>query len=256
VHSTISSLRSSAAQINSAAQIALAYPDRHPGLLRFLAPEADETDIQTIVEHALVRRLGHASNMRASTAKWIIGTIIALLGAGGGAVAWLNYAEEKHYWPFLCSHRVRNPSAEELMSDDPSTPAYWTRGYWLEGGQFEIATDQRHNGVRSFKLSAKTANRLDWHQAVCLRPHSTYRLSAWVLAEGVAHSAEIKDRGANIAIHSISPDKFPKSSDPPLYGTQGEWRQVFAYLTTTSQEISCSWAQTKARRPERRGSTT
>jgi hypothetical protein len=39
-------------QINSAAQIALAYPDRHPGLIRFLAPEADETDIQTIVQHA------------------------------------------------------------------------------------------------------------------------------------------------------------------------------------------------------------
>ena len=39
-------------QINSAAQMALAYPDRHPALLRFLAPEADETDIQTIVQHA------------------------------------------------------------------------------------------------------------------------------------------------------------------------------------------------------------
>src|SRR5205807_10528189 len=39
-------------QINSAAQMALAYPDRHPALLPFLAPEADETDIQTIVQHA------------------------------------------------------------------------------------------------------------------------------------------------------------------------------------------------------------
>jgi hypothetical protein len=39
-------------QINSAAQLALAYPDRHPGLLRFLAPEADETDIQIILQHA------------------------------------------------------------------------------------------------------------------------------------------------------------------------------------------------------------
>ncbi len=39
-------------QMNSAAQMALAYPDRHPALLRFLAPEADETDIQTIVQHA------------------------------------------------------------------------------------------------------------------------------------------------------------------------------------------------------------
>ena len=39
-------------QMNSAAQIALAYPDRHPSLLRFLAPEADEKDIQSIVQHA------------------------------------------------------------------------------------------------------------------------------------------------------------------------------------------------------------
>jgi hypothetical protein len=37
-------------QMNSAAQIALAYPDRHPDLIRFLAPEADEGDIQKIVD--------------------------------------------------------------------------------------------------------------------------------------------------------------------------------------------------------------
>jgi hypothetical protein len=36
-------------QMNSAAQIALAYPDRHPHLLRFLAPEADEGDVKTVV---------------------------------------------------------------------------------------------------------------------------------------------------------------------------------------------------------------
>jgi hypothetical protein len=39
-------------QINSAAQMAVAYPDRHPALIRFLAPEADERDIQSIVQHA------------------------------------------------------------------------------------------------------------------------------------------------------------------------------------------------------------
>jgi len=39
-------------QMNSAAQIALAYPDRHPGLIRFLAPEADEADVQSIVQSA------------------------------------------------------------------------------------------------------------------------------------------------------------------------------------------------------------
>jgi hypothetical protein len=36
-------------QMNSAAQIALAFPDRHPALLRFLAPEADEGDLNRIV---------------------------------------------------------------------------------------------------------------------------------------------------------------------------------------------------------------
>jgi hypothetical protein len=39
-------------QMNSAAQIALAYPDRHPDLIRFLAPEANPEDIQKIVESA------------------------------------------------------------------------------------------------------------------------------------------------------------------------------------------------------------
>jgi hypothetical protein len=42
-------------QMNSAAQIALAYPNRHPTLLRFLAPEADEGDIKIIVESGTVQ---------------------------------------------------------------------------------------------------------------------------------------------------------------------------------------------------------
>ena len=37
-------------QMNSAAQMALAYPQRHPDLLRFLAPEADEHDIDLVTQ--------------------------------------------------------------------------------------------------------------------------------------------------------------------------------------------------------------
>jgi hypothetical protein len=37
-------------QMNSAAQIALAYPARHPDLLRFLAPEAKEDDLDRVVK--------------------------------------------------------------------------------------------------------------------------------------------------------------------------------------------------------------
>jgi hypothetical protein len=32
--------------------------------------------------------------------KWLTGTLIALIAAGGGATAWLKYAEEKGYWPY------------------------------------------------------------------------------------------------------------------------------------------------------------
>jgi hypothetical protein len=39
-------------QMNSAAQIAMAYPNLHPDLIRFLAPEAEEDDITKIVESA------------------------------------------------------------------------------------------------------------------------------------------------------------------------------------------------------------
>jgi len=35
-------------QMNSAAQMAVAYPNRHPALLRFLAPEANDGDIETL----------------------------------------------------------------------------------------------------------------------------------------------------------------------------------------------------------------
>lgn len=35
-------------QMNAAAQIALAYPDRHPDLIRFLAPEANENDLMIV----------------------------------------------------------------------------------------------------------------------------------------------------------------------------------------------------------------
>jgi len=45
-------------QMNAAAQIALAYPDRHPNLLRFLAPEADDGDIKTIIESGTVQKEG------------------------------------------------------------------------------------------------------------------------------------------------------------------------------------------------------
>jgi hypothetical protein len=39
-------------QMNSAAQIAVAYPDRHPALICFLAPEANDDDIDVIVKSA------------------------------------------------------------------------------------------------------------------------------------------------------------------------------------------------------------
>jgi hypothetical protein len=138
-----------------------------------------------------------------------------------------------------CS-RVRNASAEQVIDDGPSpAPLYWTAGWWLPGAQVELATDQKHSGTRSFKLAAEKPNHLWWSQSVRLDPHSTYLLSAWIRAENVARSTENNDRGANVAIHFISPDKFPQSSEP-LYDTAGEWRHVslqFTTLTKTEAEV-------------------
>jgi hypothetical protein len=36
----------------------------------------------------------------AALLKWIVGTIIAVIAAGGGATAWLKYAKDNQIWPF------------------------------------------------------------------------------------------------------------------------------------------------------------
>jgi hypothetical protein len=70
---------------------------------------------------------------------------------------------------------------------------------------------------------------------VHLGPRTTYRLGAWVRAERVKHSVEPNDRGANIAIHSISPNEFPQSSEP-VYDTAGKWLPIFKDYTTGNQK--------------------
>lgn len=131
---------------------------------------------------------------------------------------------------------IRNPSAEEFIEDGPAPmPLYWAAGQWLpSSGRLEAATDRTHSGSRSFKLSADIPNTLNWRQAVRLEPHSTYLLRAWIIADGVAPSTQDNDRGANIAIHFISPAKFPQSSER-LLDTGGEWRRVPLQFTTREE---------------------
>lgn len=133
--------------------------------------------------------------------------------------------------------QIKNPSAEELVDDSPSSgPLYWRQSRWLASGRIEVATDQRHSGSRSFKFSADIPNTLNWRQAVSLQPYSTYLLSAWIRAEKIAPSIQNNDRGANIAIHFISPDQFPQSSER-LLDTAGEWRHVSLQFTTRNDKV-------------------
>lgn len=46
------------------------------------------------------------SDGKAALLKWIVATIIALIAAGGGATAWLDYAKRNHYWPFAAEPYV------------------------------------------------------------------------------------------------------------------------------------------------------
>jgi hypothetical protein len=43
---------------------------------------------------------------REAALKWVVGTIIALIAAGGGATAWLDWAKKNHYWPFTAEPYV------------------------------------------------------------------------------------------------------------------------------------------------------
>jgi hypothetical protein len=53
-----------------------------------------------------------------STLKWIIGSLIAVIAAGGGATAYLRYLEEKHLWPF-----TQSVIEGQTISDTFSLPA-------------------------------------------------------------------------------------------------------------------------------------
>jgi hypothetical protein len=123
--------------------------------------------------------------------------------------------------------RLRNGSAEEDQA-----PIGWNAAVWTSGGTMEVATDQKHSGSRSFKISGSEPNHLRFVQALRLRPHTKYSLSAWIRTENVAHSKsnETFDRGANIAVQCMSPQQFPIHSKS-LFGTN-DWQQLFLPFQT------------------------
>lgn len=122
---------------------------------------------------------------------------------------------------------LRNGSAED-------GDASWTATSWVgaASGQMEIATDDAHNGKKSFKLSTDHPQHLRWVQAVRLQRYTKYRLTAYVRTENVvaAPGQSLPDRGANIAAQQMNPKQGPTHSDGVL-GTTG-WHLISVTFST------------------------
>lgn len=94
-----------------------------------------------------------------------------------------------------------NGSFEDGAFAPDADPTAWTRDAWdWSRSTFTWDNGQTHSGTRSIKITNETANDARWTQTVPVEPNTDYRLSGWIRTEGVAHTQESIDAGANISV--------------------------------------------------------
>ena len=81
-----------------------------------------------------------------------------------------------------------------------SFPSIWSTDSWNVGAIFSWDTAQKYTGNRSIKITLLSPNDARFIQTVPVQPNTNYRLSGWIKTEGVAHSTEVNDAGANFSI--------------------------------------------------------
>jgi len=113
-------------------------------------------------------------------------------------------------WLFLCSaivlNTLQNPGFEEVGDD--GLPIGWRGDAWGEGASFGVSKETRSGRFSAF-IRCPERNDARLIQRVKLKPHSIYRLSAWVRTEDVRVAEKGGDVGANIGVYGT----FVKSED-------------------------------------------
>ena len=123
---------------------------------------------------------------------------------------------------------LKNPGFEEL--DQAGVPVGWfCDAYELRVGVSQFSTSETsRSGQRSVLIENFDMNDARYAQEVKVEPNSVYKLSGWVLAEGILDAGH----GANISIGGVY--VFSES----LYETYGEWKYLELYGRTGKDQHS------------------
>ena len=126
-----------------------------------------------------------------------------------------------------CCPASPNLLANGGFEDGTGQPTAWTTTAWNPSRtQFSWDSAQVRSGSRSVKISSTQPNDARWTQTVRVIPYADYRLSGCIKTEGVAHTAESDDVGANLSIMELW---GPHS--PGLLGTH-DWTCVEYYFNS------------------------
>lgn len=121
---------------------------------------------------------------------------------------------------------LANPGAEDGPFPSTSLPEGWAHQAWREEGvSFTWDNTVSHRGSKSVRISADTPNDALWTRTVPVEPYTTYELSGWIKTEGVTHTSELEDAGANLSFFGTW------THTAGVFGTQ-DWTHVSVLFDT------------------------
>lgn len=91
---------------------------------------------------------------------------------------------------------LTNPRFEQGTID----PSGWERDFFRPVSELTWDDTVSRSGTRSIAIHSPTPNDARWVQTVTVKPHTVYELSGWIKTEGVEHSPEVVDAGANLTV--------------------------------------------------------
>ncbi|HUU18861.1 MAG TPA: beta-L-arabinofuranosidase domain-containing protein [Sedimentisphaerales bacterium] len=115
--------------------------------------------------------------------------------------------------PVTPAGMIRNPSFEKALGNEP---AGWKTQTYGGKADFKYSTDSR-SGKRSVMIASEEGADAGWLTTVIVKPHSQYRLSAWIKTENLVAGS---GKGALLNLHNIQP-----LQTPAVAGTK-DWTQV------------------------------
>ncbi len=106
-----------------------------------------------------------------------------------------------------------------------ATPLGWTASSWQPTAVLTWSDSPAHRGKHSVRIEAPQPDDASWSQTIPVQPHTLYQLSGWIRTEGVAHTAELVDAGANLSFAGTW------DHSPGVFGTTG-WTKVWVTVNS------------------------